>query len=299
MITTIPGAVLRLKESGPMTGGNTPWKFLFHATISPADTVPGYNNDSYAPHATITCNLTTRKLTCTQHIKLNQFAKGLQNKSGGVETNRDNVIQIELAGYLGSSIPAGQLNLETVPAWYLDQLALILKPVIDSYLIRNIAPTNWTQTGRMTYSQWDSFAGWVGHVHVPENDHWDPGKFPISGLMSRVYSTPVILKPPVPAPVMVRPVVRRPGFPLPVGHWFGVKSDNTHNHSGYYSVIDRNSIRLFQAKLRLRGWKIDVDGFFGPNTASIVTAFQHDKRLTADGKVGPQTWRAIWATPVT
>lgn len=36
-----------------------------------------------------------------------------------------------------------------------------------------------------------------------------------------------------------------------------------------------------------------IDGSFGPNTAAGVKAFQRENCLTADGIVGPNTWRAL------
>jgi hypothetical protein len=58
-------------------------------------------------------------------------------------------------------------------------------------------------------------------------------------------------------------------------------------------------VRALQARLKARGWKITVDGEFGPQTDRIVRAFQKDKGLTVDGEVGPQTWSALWTTPIT
>jgi hypothetical protein len=54
-----------------------------------------------------------------------------------------------------------------------------------------------------------------------------------------------------------------------------------------------------QARLRARGWRITVDGHYGPKTVRIVKLFQAEKKLSADGRLGPNTWRALWATPVT
>ena len=47
-------------------------------------------------------------------------------------------------------------------------------------------------------------------------------------------------------------------------------------------------VRALQQRLKERGWKITVDGEFGPQTDRIVRAFQKDKGLTVDGEVGPR-----------
>ena len=38
---------------------------------------------------------------------------------------------------------------------------------------------------------------------------------------------------------------------------------------------------------------VGIDGSFGPQTAAGVKAFQRENCLTADGIVGPNTWRAL------
>lgn len=60
-----------------------------------------------------------------------------------------------------------------------------------------------------------------------------------------------------------------------------------------------SDIGTYQDRLAKRGWKIDVDCTFGPQTDRIVRAFQREKGLLVDGKVGPVTWAAAWTAPVT
>lgn len=59
------------------------------------------------------------------------------------------------------------------------------------------------------------------------------------------------------------------------------------------------SVRQVQQRLADRGWHIDVDGIFGPQTERVVTQFQAEKGLVVDGIAGPQTWHALWTVPVT
>ena len=59
------------------------------------------------------------------------------------------------------------------------------------------------------------------------------------------------------------------------------------------------SVRTWQTQMRARGWKITVDGVYGPASKTICQQFQREKKLKADGIVGPATWRATWESPIT
>ncbi len=57
---------------------------------------------------------------------------------------------------------------------------------------------------------------------------------------------------------------------------------------------DKNaSVILLQTKLKAAGYQLGTDGDFGPGTNAVVKQFQAAKGLTADGIVGPATWRAL------
>ena len=55
-------------------------------------------------------------------------------------------------------------------------------------------------------------------------------------------------------------------------------------------------VRTLQAQLNKFGYKLVVDGDFGPKTNTAVRAFQAAKRLVVDGIVGPKTWQALNVT---
>lgn len=67
----------------------------------------------------------------------------------------------------------------------------------------------------------------------------------------------------------------------------------------YPPVMRGEDVRTWQARMRERGWALDVDGAYGPQSKSVCEAFQREKGLTPDGVVGPQTWAAAWEAPVT
>jgi len=81
-------------------------------------------------------------------------------------------------------------------------------------------------------------------------------------------------------------------FPLPKGHWFGVESPNPKNHSGAWAE-DRPKVKRVQELLNKHGYKLAVDGIYGPKTRAAVIDFQKKNGLDADGLVGPITWNAL------
>jgi len=88
-----------------------------------------------------------------------------------------------------------------------------------------------------------------------------------------------------------------PKFPLPRGYYFGPRSGSVRSVSGYFS--HREDLRLYQQRMHDRGWPIKVDGLYGDETGDITEAFQKEKGLKVDRKIGPETWAAAWTEPVT
>ncbi|MGB3760632.1 MAG: peptidoglycan-binding domain-containing protein [Rivularia sp. (in: cyanobacteria)] len=54
-----------------------------------------------------------------------------------------------------------------------------------------------------------------------------------------------------------------------------------------------NSVRILQRLLVAKRYPINIDGDFGVLTETAVKAFQSRQGLSADGIVGPRTWRAL------
>jgi peptidoglycan hydrolase-like protein with peptidoglycan-binding domain len=60
-----------------------------------------------------------------------------------------------------------------------------------------------------------------------------------------------------------------------------------------------SDVRMWQARMFDRGWRLQVDGIYGPASERVCRQFQAEKHLRCDGIVGPATWAAAWTTPVT
>ncbi|MDO0913223.1 peptidoglycan-binding protein [Streptomyces sp. DT2A-34] len=52
-------------------------------------------------------------------------------------------------------------------------------------------------------------------------------------------------------------------------------------------------VRSAQQLLTARGYTVEADGLFGPNTRSAVIQFQKSRSLAADGVIGPDTWSKL------
>lgn len=63
----------------------------------------------------------------------------------------------------------------------------------------------------------------------------------------------------------------------------------------------RTDVYRWQAQMARRGWPIGVDGYFGPQSASIAAAFEAEKGVSdgLPGQVGASVWGAAWTAPIT
>ncbi|MEV4454423.1 peptidoglycan-binding protein [Microbispora sp. NPDC049633] len=81
-----------------------------------------------------------------------------------------------------------------------------------------------------------------------------------------------------------------PYYPLPRSEWFAERAGGKAHNRG-------DAVKQIQRQLNKRGWKLAVDGIFGPATDHAVRVFQDHHGLTIDGAVGPLTWAALWNAP--
>lgn len=148
---------------------------------------PGYNNWTVHPHATIR-PIPNKGIEIRQNIPFSRASFSLRNQAGGVQTNTDYVFQFELIGTCERGGP-GYFWPEADDTVLLALYDQVIKPLSDAAGIPirsqpfQSYPSSYgargkTNTVRLSGATFDDYSGWLGHQHVPENSHGDPGAFP-------------------------------------------------------------------------------------------------------------------------
>lgn len=184
----MPGAIHIDRGGGIPVQDSGPAVLVLHTTEGsrPAS----YNNSE--PHFEVYLS-PQGEIEVRQYVSLARTAKALYNAPGGVETNRrrGRIIQIEMVGFAEKA--------REVPEALIRGVAEVLAFVRTQFpgLMLEQPPVGFhgPEAGfiahakshlRFDFPGWETFGGVCGHQHVPENDHWDPGAFPISKLFQFV-----------------------------------------------------------------------------------------------------------------
>lgn len=162
-------------------------------------TLPDYGGGSSAPNLTVVPDLAAKKLRWFQHFDIETSSRALVNKPGGVATNTLNVTQVELVGTCDPVThakwqQAGQAHIfwPEAPEWALAELAVFLRWMNAQHGVPLAGPKLWpaypssygATAARFDFAEWNAFAGVCGHMHVPENDHGDPGSIDFTRLLA-------------------------------------------------------------------------------------------------------------------
>ncbi|MFE0101144.1 LysM peptidoglycan-binding domain-containing protein [Streptomyces sp. NPDC059009] len=161
--------------------------------------LPSYDGGTQAPTLTAVPDFRAHKLKWFQHFDFDVSARALVNRSGGVQTNTLNVAQVELVSTCDPVTHARwtrqgvqHLFAPEVPDWVIRDLAAFAKwanekhdvPLSSGLTFKAYPASYGASSVRMSPSRWLAFKGHCGHQHVPENDHGDPGNFPMAAILA-------------------------------------------------------------------------------------------------------------------
>ncbi|MEU6352810.1 peptidoglycan-binding protein [Streptomyces sp. NPDC047072] len=260
--------------------------------------LPGYGGGAMAPNLTAVPDLAARKLRWYQHFDIETSSRALANLRGGVETNTLNVCQVELVGTCDpkahakwTSAGKDHVFWPDAPEWALRGVARFLSWMHEEHGVPLTGPAAWpaypTSYGskngqRMSGAKWTAFEGVCGHMHVPENDHGDPGAIDFTTLVTYAKEDLDVGGDETPGQPSGSKVPAYPGRKC-----FRDGASNDHvlalgrqlvkrGFGGHYKVgpsrdwgeADRLNVRDFQkSQKELRG---DADGYPGPLTWRLL-----------------------------
>ncbi len=163
-------------------------------------TLPSYDGGAVAPNVTGVPDFPSQTLKWYQHFDVDRSSRALVNLSGGVETNTLNSFQVELVGTCDPSTHqrwenAGVQHIywPEAPDWALAGVAKLLKWLnanhgvqLRSTVTFKAYPGSYGASNgvRLTGAQWQAYYGILGHQHVPENLHGDPGAIDINRILA-------------------------------------------------------------------------------------------------------------------
>lgn len=162
-----------------------PDKIVWHTTETGG--WPGYGGGASAPHLTYHAEIHEWR----QHYACNRSSRALRNEAGGVQTNTEDALQVEVVAYSDERLAEqrGHLAVSDLDSQALDDLADFSEWANREWAVPLIRDRGWLFTDfdrpPMTFDEWRKFAGHVGHNRVPENTHWDPARLDIDEILRR------------------------------------------------------------------------------------------------------------------
>jgi hypothetical protein len=170
---------------------------VWHSTEGTS--LPDYDDGALAPNLTAVPDFAAQRLNWFQHFDFDTSSRALRNLVGGVQTNTLNVCQVEIVGTCDPTthakwVRAGtrHLYMPELPDWAIRDLGAFAKwahdqhgvPLTSGVTFKAYPGSYGTNNVRMSGASWTAFTGHCGHQHVPENDHGDPGSFPMAAILN-------------------------------------------------------------------------------------------------------------------
>jgi len=167
-----------LEDAGDHVTGRP--KLVWHSTegSSIESAISEYRNKRSAPHFTIDPG----RDRIVQHISVHKAARALLHPNGTVETNKARAVQVEIVGDakdMGGLSRAELASLARLARWIERNADVPRKCSVEFVPFPSGVPK------RLQPQAWLDYSGHCGHMHVPSNDHEDPGALAIKKILDR------------------------------------------------------------------------------------------------------------------
>lgn len=173
-----PVKVQNARNGGGTYADGYPWRIVIHE-IQGNDSLGMIASHPYPPHWWY--DPISRDLHETVPLGRSAFAL-YQYPSSSTMINKGRALQVEVAGFTGYQPDETDQMLRNIAQDVVVPMVEFARSQggdIDLTEIRPIVSLTYAAredwAGRMTDAEWRTFNGVCGHMHVPHNDHWDPG----------------------------------------------------------------------------------------------------------------------------
>ncbi|WP_435969299.1 hypothetical protein [Streptomyces sp. Qhu_M48] len=170
-------------------------------------TLPTYGGGAAAPTLTAVPDFAAKKLRWYQHFDIEQSARALVDRAGGITTNRNNLAQVELVGTCDPAThrrwtAEGRQHIywPEAPEWALREVAAFVRWLHQNHGVPMTSTVTWraypgsygqSAPQRLSATAFNVYTGHLGHQHVPEgNNHGDPGNFDMARVLRYAAGTP-------------------------------------------------------------------------------------------------------------
>jgi hypothetical protein len=159
-------------DAGAFTSG--PFKIVLHTTEG--DTLEGAIGALETHHSQshfVVGRSQDGSYKIVQLIDTARASKSLRNDAGGVQTNKDSAIQIEMVGRAGKPKDQQMLALCRQLLRWIEATHFVPRLWPNGFCVPAVNGNDAGHHNRDAHT-WDTQGGYYGHEHVPENQHWDP-----------------------------------------------------------------------------------------------------------------------------
>jgi N-acetylmuramoyl-L-alanine amidase len=166
-----------LEDAGEHVAGRP--KLCWHSTEGSTidGAIAAFKANRSAPHFTIDPGIDR----IVQHISVHKAARALEHPSGTVETNRARTVQVEIVGRaaeMGGLSRAELDSLARLARWIERNADVPSKCSVEFVPFPSGVPK------KLQGQAWLDYSGHCGHMHVPFNDHEDPGALAIKKILN-------------------------------------------------------------------------------------------------------------------